>query len=788
MALNRDEIKAIAVEQAKYNKLMSEQAEEQRSVRDTILDQVKQLKFQKTLQKDILGATNQIYNLEYELRTEYDKQLGTQESQLSIQKDIDKTLKSHRSLQQDINFLNREGGELNVSIVENLKLQQIEAEKVLETLSKQADTSKEIRNSFGVAGFQGFAEIMKKIGGPASKLAGPFEAASEAARESVQNSVEANNVLEEKKSLLEKIASGDIKANKENLKGLNILGKEGKKIYGGSAQEAAKSALKSGKGLEKITGAPVGKMKIGMKGLGAGFKALGPIIKKALGPIGLILMVIDGIKAVIKAMFDASKQVAELQRNLYISAESARDIRKNFFELENIASNFADIQGRVLISSKLIAAEFNAMNSALGTSIDFTSELGKQFGGELLVQSAVLRDNIGLSGEAISELQKEMILTGEPVEDIYKGMAGVSAEASLAGGFMLDVNKNMEKATKIQGAMRLNFKNSNVELAKAVTTAERLGFNLSEINGAADKFLNFESSINAEMEAELLTGRELNLEGARRAALDGNTLEVAKQINAQGVKYNDLQKMNVLERKAFAEAVGMSVDGLADALKKQEEFNAIQKRAAAQGKSIADIEKKSLAEVYEDLVKTGAKSEDIKKILGAQIYETQLAEDAQKKFSKAMELVKGKFAQLFDGKMVDNLADGATKFAEFVGKFVNSVNTKGLSSTLIFGLDSSPPPASINSIPPQTQSINPSPITSSPEFSTTSLNPNQIDGNVLNKAYANNKNKSQLENGEVVVLLKEILVSTKQGGNVYLDNTKVGKTMDMNNFQMGISV
>ena len=60
MALTRDEIKAIAAEQAKYNKLMSEQAEEQRSVRDTILDQVKQLKFQKTLQKDILGATNQI--------------------------------------------------------------------------------------------------------------------------------------------------------------------------------------------------------------------------------------------------------------------------------------------------------------------------------------------------------------------------------------------------------------------------------------------------------------------------------------------------------------------------------------------------------------------------------------------------------------------------------------------------------------------------------------------------------------------------------------------------------
>jgi hypothetical protein len=87
------------------------------------------------------------------------------------------------------------------------------------------------------------------------------------------------------------------------------------------------------------------------------------------------------------------------------------------------------------------------------------------------------------------------------------------------------------------------------------------------VKKTAESLLNFEQSIEAELTAELLTGRQLNLDRARLAALNGDFLGVAKEINAQGITYNKLQDMNLVQRKAIADALGLSTDELADSLK-----------------------------------------------------------------------------------------------------------------------------------------------------------------------------------------------------------------------------
>ena len=56
------------------------------------------------------------------------------------------------------------------------------------------------------------------------------------------------------------------------------------------------------------------------------------------------------------------------------------------------------------------------------------------------------------------------------------------------------------------------------EIAKAVTQAKLLGAEIKDIADASKQLLQFESSIEAELEAELLTGKQLNLERARSAA------------------------------------------------------------------------------------------------------------------------------------------------------------------------------------------------------------------------------------------------------------------------------
>jgi hypothetical protein len=58
--------------------------------------------------------------------------------------------------------------------------------------------------------------------------------------------------------------------------------------------------------------------------------------------------------------------------------------------------------------------------------------------------------------------------------------------------------------------------------------------------------------------------------------------------------------MNLVQRKAIADALGLSTDELADSLKKQQEYNALQSRALAMGVRIADVEEKSLKQIYEE--------------------------------------------------------------------------------------------------------------------------------------------------------------------------------------------
>ena len=57
-------------------------------------------------------------------------------------------------------------------------------------------------------------------------------------------------------------------------------------------------------------------------------------------------------------------------------------------------------------------------------------------------------------------------------------------------------------------------------IGKAIIAAKQFGAELADIDTIAGSLLNFEQSISSELEAELLTGKQLNLERARLLALN----------------------------------------------------------------------------------------------------------------------------------------------------------------------------------------------------------------------------------------------------------------------------
>lgn len=500
--------------------------------------------------------------------------------------------------------------------------------------------------------FSAFSEFSQGIPG-LKAFSKPFQDAAEASRKQVIENAKAVNLREKLGKLTkEELATG---------KGLDAarikqLGLED--IVGKKRGITAAKALKSAQATAKTQSS-------GLVGLQAGFKSLGPIITKAMGPLAAIKIAFDIAKFFVDALFDASKFTAELQRDMALTVDEAGELRQRTFDISQNSSKLADTQGRIIILQKQIAQSQKEINDSLDTQIDLTQELGT-FGQELLVQTSILRDNFGLSTEAVAELNKEAIRTGESVEDITKETFGTIAAVGLEKGILLDVNKILTEATKIQGNLRLSFKGSTTELAKAVAQSKLLGLSLQQNEKIAESLLNFEQSIEAELTAELLTGRQLNLDRARLAALNGDFLEVGKEINAQGITYNKLQEMNLVQRKAIADSLGLSVDELADATKKQQEYNALQARALSAGVKIADLEKKSLKELFEDNKALGRSEEEVIAALGEEIFLRKQAEDIQTKFNKALDLAKESFAKLAESGTID-------KFATILTQFVNKI-------------------------------------------------------------------------------------------------------------------
>ena len=121
--------------------------------------------------------------------------------------------------------------------------------------------------------------------------------------------------------------------------------------------------------------------------------------------------------------------------------------------------------------------------------------------------------------------------------DLKKNTEEVLAQSTLTAqsyGVQINSKKVLADIGKISKATTLSLGGSAAELSKALTTSQALGISMSQMESIADGLLNFEQSISNEMEAEMLTGKSLNLEKARSLALNNDIAGAAAEIANQG--------------------------------------------------------------------------------------------------------------------------------------------------------------------------------------------------------------------------------------------------------------
>ena len=390
-----------------------------------------------------------------------------------------------------------------------------------------------------------------------------------------------------------------------------------------------------------------------MKVLKAGISEAGIQFKQSLKDPAAIATLL--IKEMISALQGADKATGELAKSFGTSYSEASSLR-------NELNTIANLSGDVNVNTAALQKSLVAINKEFGTA--------SKLNGELLKDFTQLTTVAGYTEEAALGLSRITLATGTDLSENTSEILGQAVAFNAVNGLALNEKEIVEGVAKASAATTLSLGMQPGELAKAVAQSKALGVSLDQVEDISQSLLNFESSISAELEAELLTGKNLNLEKARLAALNGDLATVAEEIAKQTGSAADFTKMNVIQQEALAKSVGMSREDLAKSLIEREALAA------------AGLKEGTAADAYNKLKKEGLSDDQIAIKLGDDKLATQLkSQSVQERFNASVEKLREIFISL-----AGPILQIVSPFMDLVTKILPLINIVLTPITLTFQL------------------------------------------------------------------------------------------------------
>jgi hypothetical protein len=322
------------------------------------------------------------------------------------------------------------------------------------------------------------------------------------------------------------------------------------------------------------------------------------------------------LASIVSMLFNADKSTTKLANNLGISRKEAQALRSEYSEFVRNSNDLG------LSTERLIEAQTN-LSQELGIAVAFSKEELQTFN--------TLTKVMGVSNAAAAKLN--LIAKASGTE--YKNIQSNILKGAIAAKNQLNVaisNKDVfEEIGKLSAGILVKFQNSPAALGAAVVQAKKLGLSLEQVDKIGESLLNWESSIENELKAELLTGREINVERARAAALTGDQATLMAEVAAQAGSLEDFTKLNVIAQGALAGAFGLQREEMAEMLMKQELINQY-------GDEAADLNK----EQAEEFKRSGLSLDDYLKKQAAQVA-------LQDQFNNSVEQLKELFVSITQG-------------------------------------------------------------------------------------------------------------------------------------------
>lgn len=302
-------------------------------------------------------------------------------------------------------------------------------------------------------------------------------------------------------------------------------------------------------------------------------------------------------------------------------------------------------------------------NTGLATAKDYLetiSELTKQtgmnaqnvFSKDVIAQAAELKTVMGLTAEEAGGIALMAQTSNKSVRDITSSVVATTSAFNKTNRSAVSQGQVLRDVANTADSIKLSLGNNDVAIAKAAAAARRLGMDLARVDEIAGSLMNFEDSIGKELEAELLTGKQLNLEKARELALTNDLEGLSKELFKNSSDIAEFGKMNRIQQESYAAALGMTRDELAKmAYNKAIEAGMTEEQAAAAAK---------------------VNAEDMKRVA------------AQENFAKALDKIAGALAPILDivgdilsMPLVPYLILGAAAIGKIGGGLISSVKSMG---------------------------------------------------------------------------------------------------------------
>ena len=336
------------------------------------------------------------------------------------------------------------------------------------------------------------------------------------------------------------------KVNKLHKTGHTELGKKYKveqKIIAGKKQELL---------LQKNANSLLEASDTLLEGMIGKAKEFGEELTKPGGKLKVTLVGIVGILTAFSSNVDSigdsfgaiGVQTGDISNDLMTSNVEARRLGMNMQDVVTATNALTKEFGIGFNEARELSSEVLDLSKGLGVSVEEGANL-----------IGVLRTTAGLTTKQAANLSKQVTL--------------LSAANDVAPQAVLqDIASSTEDIAGFTDSTGEN-------IARAAIQARKLGLNLSDVAASARKMLDFESALEASLNAQIMTGKQINIQKIQEAALSGDLEKLQQEQLKQLGSAEEFNKMNVLQKEALANAVGLELSQASKLVNKEGERTTI---------------------------------------------------------------------------------------------------------------------------------------------------------------------------------------------------------------------